>query len=132
MQLHEHLIGDFGGKGFIGVGVLDQVKDGRVIQVGVSEEERLPHLVVSQIPEVFRCQSQLVDGAKLRVRPFNQVLFDALHTFFSLTRKKPFFRLAEISGREPSSLTPRMVPSSLLLCYSSARKAEYLRSEERR
>ena len=57
MHLHQHLIGDFGGKGLVGVGVLDQVKDGRVIQVGVLKDERLPHLVVGQIPEVFGRQS---------------------------------------------------------------------------
>ena len=56
MHLHEHLIGDFGGKGLVGFGVLDQVKDGRGIQVGVLEDERLPHLVVGQIPEVLRRQ----------------------------------------------------------------------------
>ena len=40
MHLHEHLIGDFGGKGLVGVGVLDAMKDGRGIQVGVLEDER--------------------------------------------------------------------------------------------
>ena len=57
MHLHEHLIGDFGGKGLVGVRVLDQVKDGRVIQVGVLKDERLPHLVVGQIPQVLGRQS---------------------------------------------------------------------------
>jgi hypothetical protein len=79
MQVQEHLIGDFGGKGFVGIRLLDPMKDGGVIQLGVSEDERLPHMVVGQIPEVLRRQSHLVDGAKLRVSLFNHVLFDALH-----------------------------------------------------
>jgi hypothetical protein len=83
MHLHKHLIGDFGGKGLVGVRVLDAMKDGRVIQLGVLKDERLPHLVVGQIPEVFGRQSHLVDSAKLLVRLFNHVLFDARHSFYS-------------------------------------------------
>jgi len=57
MHLHQHLIGDFGGKGLVGVSVLDAMKDGRVIQVGVLKDVRLPYLVVGQIPEVLGRQS---------------------------------------------------------------------------
>jgi hypothetical protein len=34
--------------------LLDLVKDGRVVQVGVLEKERLAHMVIGQIPEVFQ------------------------------------------------------------------------------
>jgi hypothetical protein len=59
------------------------MKDGRVIKVGVLEDERLPDVVIGQIPEILRRQSHLLDGAKLRVSLFNHVLFGAPHSFFS-------------------------------------------------
>ena len=52
------------GRARSGVGVLDAMKEGRVIQVDVLEEEPLPHLVVGEIPEVLRRQGHLVDGTK--------------------------------------------------------------------
>ena len=44
--------------------MLDAMKEGRVIQVDVLEEEPLPYLVVGEIPEVLRRQGHLVDGTK--------------------------------------------------------------------
>ena len=44
--------------------MLDAMKEGRVIQVDVLEEERLPHMVVGEIPQVLRRQGHLVDGTK--------------------------------------------------------------------
>ena len=58
-----------------------------VVEVFLLKKKRLPDIVIGQVPEVLRRQSHLVDGAKLRVSPFNHVLFGTLHSFFSPYQK---------------------------------------------
>jgi hypothetical protein len=53
VKLHKHLVGHFGGKGFVRLRLFEQMKDVCVIQIGVLENERLPNMLIGQVPEVF-------------------------------------------------------------------------------
>ena len=79
MELDEDLIGHFGGKRLVRLRLFEEMKRGRVIQIGLVKNKRLPDVLVGQIPQVFRGQRHLIDGFPMRVSFLNDMLFDSSH-----------------------------------------------------
>src|SRR6266581_4845136 len=61
IELDQDLITDFARQSFIGIRGLDQMIDRSVVEIRVLENERLAHIVVGQVPQVFGGKGHLIN-----------------------------------------------------------------------
>src|SRR5258708_3807206 len=98
MQLQEDLVGDFRGKSLVGIRLLEYMKNGGVIEVRLLKNERLSHMVIGEIPQVFGRKRQLVDRLKLRMCLLNDMLLDSPHGV-SPSTASPFAKIRSMTSR---------------------------------
>ena len=58
---------------------LHQVIDGCILKIAVLKNERLPHIVVRQVPQIFGSEGGGIDAFEARVSAFDDVLFNESH-----------------------------------------------------
>src|SRR6266853_5247417 len=78
IELDQHFITDFARQSFIGIRGLDQIIDRSVVEIRVLENERLAHIVVGQVPEVFGGKGQGVNTLEAWVARAEHMLLHQL------------------------------------------------------